>query len=242
MSQFTEIGRIAQVNRYPVKSMGGEHLDAVDLRWTGFDGDRQFAFHKTQEKSRFPWFTARMYSEMVLFGARYQDPAAIKTSAVTVTLPEGGACDVTAPELTARFSAAAKTDVGLIQVGRGNFDSMPVSVLGLGTIDAVSAAHYGRGGRAVETARFRPNIVIDTGRESDWMDKCLVFGDAETGPRLRVNKPIDRCAFITVDPATAAHDPKLLRTVVEHFNNQVGAYCVPERLGVLTAGMKVWLA
>lgn len=238
MNAFTEIGRVTQVNPYPVKSMRGEALESVDLRWSGFDGDRQFAFHKTAEKSRFPWFTARIFSEMVLFTASYTVPASINTSAVRVALPEGGTCDVAAPELCARFSAAAKTDVGLIQVGRGNFDAMPVSVVGQGTLDAVSAAH----GRPVESMRFRPNIVIDAGHERDWMDKCLVFGDAETGPRLRVNKPIERCAFITVDPATAARDPKLLRTVVEHFNNQVGAYCVPERLGVLSPGMKVWLA
>jgi uncharacterized protein YcbX len=238
MSELIEIGRVTQVNRYPVKSMRGEVLDTADIRWTGFDGDRQFAFHKIEEKSRFPWFTARIYAEMVLFTARYQDPASLKTSSVTVTLPEGGTCDVKSSDLTARFSAAAKTDVGLIQIGRGTFDSMPISVVGQGTIDAVSTAH----GRLVETARFRPNIVIDTGREGDWMDKCLIFGDAETGPRLRVNKPIDRCAFITVDPATAIRDPKLLRTVVENFDNHVGAYCVPERLGLLNVGAKVWLA
>ena len=238
MNALTEIGRVAQVNRYPVKSMRGEALDTIDVRWTGFDGDRQFAFHKTEEKSRFPWFTARIFSEMVLFSARYHDPASTKISGVSIALPEGGTCDVDAPELAARFSAAAGTDVGLIRVGRGNFDAMPVSVVGQGTLDAVGAAH----GRPVEAIRFRPNIVIDAGHERDWLDKCLVFGDAGTGPRLRVNKPIERCAFITIDPNTAARDPRLLRTVVENFNNEVGAYCVPERLGILSPGMKVWLA
>jgi uncharacterized protein YcbX len=238
VSELIEIGRVAQVNRYPVKSMRGEALAAIDIGWSGFDGDRQYAFLRTQDRSRFPWFTARIYSEMVLYSARYDAPDATKSSTVKVQGPDGAFCDVTAPALTAYFSTAAKEDVGLLRLGRGAFDAMPISVVGQGTLDAVQDAY----GQTVAPARFRPNIIIDSGRERDWLGKCLVFGDAETGPRLRVNKPIDRCAFITVDPVTAVRDPKLLRCVVENFDNQVGAYCVPERLGALNAGAKVWLA
>ena len=238
MSELIEIGRVAQVNRYPVKSMRGEGLASVDIGWSGFDGDRQYAFYRAQDRSRFPWFTARIFSEMVLYSARYDEPDATKSSTVTVLMPGGETCDITAPALTAHFSAAAKEDVGLLRLGRGAFDAMPISVVGQGMLDAVQDAY----GQTVASARFRPNIIIDSGSERDWLGKCLVFGDAQTGPRLRVNKPIDRCAFITVDPVTAARDPKLLRCMAESFDNKVGAYCVPEHLGILNAGAKVWLA
>ncbi|MHB1207329.1 MAG: MOSC domain-containing protein [Rhodospirillaceae bacterium] len=238
MSQLIEIGRIAQVNRYPVKSMRGEALEAIDVGWSGFDGDRQYAFYRTRDGSRFPWFTARIFAELVLFSARYGDPGSTKNSDVKVHMPDGETCEVTAPTLAARLSAAANEDVGLIRLGRGTFDSMPISVVGQGMLDAVQDAY----GQTVASARFRPNIIIDRGSERDWIGRCLVVGDPETGPRLRVNKPIDRCAFITVDPETAARDAKLLRCVVENFDNQVGAYCVPERLGTITVGAKVWLA
>src|SRR6185312_4485184 len=125
-----EIGRIARINRYPVKSMRGEALENVQVGWTGLDGDRQYAFHKTEAPARFPWFTARLYAEMVLYAPRYENPADTKTSPVAVTLPDNTVCDVAAPELTARFSAEAGTDVGLIRLGRGCHDSLPLSVIG----------------------------------------------------------------------------------------------------------------
>lgn len=238
MSELIEIGRIAQVNRYPVKSMRGEALQTIDVGWSGFDGDRQYAFYRTQDRSRFPWFTARIFAELVLFSARYEDPSGPKNSGVEIHMPDGETCDVAAPALAARLSAAAQEDVGLLRLGRGTFDSMPVSVVGQGMLDAIQDAY----GQTVAPARFRPNIIIDRGSERDWIGKCLVVGDPETGARLRVNKAIDRCAFITIDPVTAIRDAKLLRCVVENFGNQVGAYCVPERLGTVTAGAKVWLA
>ena len=207
------------------------------MTWSGFDGDRQYAFYRTQDRSRFPWFTARIFSEMVLFSARYEDSSSTKSSGVRVQTPDGASCEVTDPALIARLSVAAKEDVGLIRLGRGTFDSMPISVVGQGMLDAVQNTY----GQPVAAARFRPNIIIDSGSERDWMGKCLIIGDPDTGPRLRVNKPIDRCAFITVDPVTAARDAKVLRCVVENFNNQVGAYCVPERLGTVAVGAKVWL-
>ncbi len=237
MNQPTEIGRVARLYRYPVKSMRGEALDGIALGWTGLDGDRQYAFHKPTAPSRFPWFTARIHAEMVLYTARY-GAADTKTAPVAVTAPDGAVFDVASPGLTARFADAAGMAVGMIRLGRGCHDSLPVSVIGQGTIDDLSAAH----GTAVGIDRFRPNIVIDAGRERDWLDKTLIFGDPDNGVRLQVNRPIERCAFITVDPETAARDATLMRTVVENFNNEIGVHCVPERLGGLAPGMKVWLA
>ena len=237
MSQLTEIGRVAAVRRYPVKSMRGESLPRIALTWTGFDGDRQYAFHTPAAPSRFPWFTARIHAEMVLYTARYGADDT-KTAPVTVTAPGGAAFDIAAPELIARFSEAAGTEVGMIRLGRGCYDTLPVSIIGQDTLDAVSAAH----GAAVNTDRFRPNIVIDTGREQNWLGRTLVFGDAATGVRLNISKPIQRCSFITVDPETAARDATLMRTVVERFNNEIGVYGVPERLGDLAPGITVWLA
>ena len=68
----------------------------LGLGWTGLDGDRQYAFHKPTAPSRFPWFTARIHAEMVLYTARYGH-ADTKTAPVTVTAPRGPNTSVTIP-------------------------------------------------------------------------------------------------------------------------------------------------
>src|SRR5664279_6322588 len=41
-----EIGQIAALYRYPVKSMRGEALDTATMGWHGLDGDRRLAFRR----------------------------------------------------------------------------------------------------------------------------------------------------------------------------------------------------
>lgn len=234
MGGLTEIGRVAEIHRYPVKSMQGQSLESVEVRWNGLDGDRQYAFVKTEDTSRFPWATGRIFAGMVLWQARY-DAADTKTARVQVTMDDGATHDVTAPELAARLSTEMGADVGLLRLARGTFDSMPISVIGRQTLDELANKSDG----LAVALRFRPNIVIDGGSERDWIGGCLVFED--TPLRLRVDRPIERCSMITIDPLTAARNPKLMRTVVEDFDNQIGAYCTPETPGQFAVGTKVWL-
>lgn len=70
-----EVGTVAALYRYPVKSMRGEAMERARLRWTGIDGDRQYAFYRAANASRSPWLTARQLAEMVLYAPRYADPA-----------------------------------------------------------------------------------------------------------------------------------------------------------------------
>ncbi len=233
-----EIGRVAAIYRHPVKSMRGERLDSAALGWNGIDGDRQYAFYKATDGSRFPWLSGRDIAALVLHRARYLDPANPRNSAVRVTVPEGAEFDVRDPDLAGRLGAAAGREIRLLQLGRGTFDSMPISVVTRATLDAV-----GRGfGRPLEEARFRINIILDSDRrEGDWLGGTLVFGDGAEQPRLGVNRRIARCRMITIDPETAATDPAILRLVAQRFDNEIGVYCTPDTTGILCKGDPVRL-
>jgi len=62
-----EIGSVEAIFRYPVKSMAGERLDAVNLGWHGIDGDRRLAFRRIGDRSGFPWLTAGKLPDLLLF-------------------------------------------------------------------------------------------------------------------------------------------------------------------------------
>ena len=237
MMHGTEIGRVVELNTYPVKSMRGVSETAVELGWTGLAGDRQYAFVKSGDTTRFPWLTGRDFSQLVLFQARYADQGKPRNSAVQVTAPDGETFDIRSPELLKRIAAGADHEGFLLQVGRGTFDSGPVSVMGTATMDAVSRA----AARPLERARFRQNIVIEGARETEWLGGTLVFGDGEDAPRLHLNEQIDRCVMVTIDPNTATRDPAVMRVVAEQFDNKIGAYGVTVRTGIIKLGDSVRL-
>jgi uncharacterized protein len=235
MSEF-EIGTVAALWRYPVKSMQGEALQSVELRWTGLNGDRQYAFYRAADKSRFPWLTGRTVPELVRYVARYDNPTDPRKSPLRVTTPDGATFEAHDEALHKRLSDAAGEAVHLLQVGRGTFDSGPVSVIATATEATLDAAF----GAPLGTRRFRPNIVIKSDRpETEWLGATLVFGDGPNAARLRLNRPIERCSFITIDPDTAAKDPRVLRMVAQDFDNQVGAYGATEADGMIQVGDRV---
>ncbi|HEX2116097.1 MAG TPA: MOSC N-terminal beta barrel domain-containing protein [Alphaproteobacteria bacterium] len=233
-----DVGVVAALYRYPVKSMQGEALQSAQLRWTGLDGDRQYAFYRAADKSRFPWHTGREVPDLVRHIARYADPADTRRSPVQVTTPDGASFDIAAEELRKRLSDAAGEEVRLLQVGRGTFDSGPVSVISTATEAKLDRAF----GAPLGLRRFRPNIVIRGDKaEIGWLGGTLVFGERAESARLRLNRPIERCAFITIDPDTAAKDTSVMRMVVQDFNNEVGAYGATDAAGTINVGDRVRL-
>lgn len=236
-----DIGTVKQLNRFPVKSFAGESLKQAALKWSGIDGDRQYAFYKAGDGSRFPWLTGRAVSRINTYTARFTEPDNPRKSEVRVRLgrDEYGLRD---ESLRAKLSDALGEEVRLIQIGRGIFDTMPVSVMATATPLLVEAA----AGVPIDPRRFRANIIIETAfgeayRETHWVGGTLVFGEGPEAPRLLVSSPIDRCAMITIDPDTGERNPAILKTVVERFDNFIASRCSPAALGTIRVGDRVRL-
>ncbi|MDQ1742160.1 MAG: uncharacterized protein QOE23_499, partial [Pseudonocardiales bacterium] len=64
-SRAEQVGTVALLTRYPVKSMRGEQLEVGKLRGTGLFGDRQYAFLRSNDRTRFPWLTGRQLPDLV---------------------------------------------------------------------------------------------------------------------------------------------------------------------------------
>ena len=217
-------------------------MDAAALHWTGLHGDRQYAFCKAADTSDFPWLTGREAPSLVQHAACYSDPGDPRQARVCVTAADGTEFDVTDPGLAKRLAEAVNAPVRLLRLGRGAFDAMPVSVLTTNMGEAIDRAH----GAPVSLDRFRANLVIRPDdpavTEQDWLGLALAFGDASAAPVLRLDWPIPRCAMVAIDPVTAARNSGVLRTVVQHFGNEVGAYCAVQAPGVIRLGDRVRLA
>jgi uncharacterized protein len=78
---WTESGHLETIFRYPVKSMAGERLEAVDLGWHGVASDRRLAFRRLEDQGGFPWLTAGKLAEL-LPGRRGRRPATGRRAAL----------------------------------------------------------------------------------------------------------------------------------------------------------------
>jgi uncharacterized protein YcbX len=232
------VGRVLELNRFPVKSMAADPVTSVEVDWQGIEGDRQYAFYRTGDPSSFPWLTAREWPEMVRFAPRFRDPAEPKMSPVDVRGPDGRWQPLHDPDLLARLAAGADCTLGLLQLGRGTHDAMPVSIATTATHEALDAAH----GAPLDRRRFRTNIVIQSDLpEKDWAGRRLGFGGWDDSAQLLVTDTIPRCAFITIDPDTGDRDPTVMRTVAQKFGNRIGIYATAARQGQVRLGDKVML-
>ncbi|MBE2225152.1 MAG: MOSC domain-containing protein [Anaerolineae bacterium] len=228
-----EVGVVKALYRYPVKSMRGESLMATNVGWHGLDGDRRYAFVRGDVVSSFPWLTGRQVPDMLRYAPRYTDPADVKRSEVLVETVNGRSLPVTSPELLAELAGLYGAEVSLINIGRGAFDSIPLSVMSTATAEALGA----------DFRRFRQNIVIETvsGKpfaEEEWVGQALVFGD---GVRIRLNQRIPRCVMVNLDAETAVSDPAILKTIAQTRDNCVGVHASTEVPGRIAVGDVVWL-
>ena len=227
------IGHVTSLVRFPVKSMAGEALSVAELDWQGIEGDRQYAFLRRANGTRFPWLTAREVPALVLHTARFADPGAPRTSAVMVDTPDGATVSLHDASLCAHLEAAAGEPVGLIQSARGIYDSMPVSIQTSAGHAALEAAH----GTTLDVRRFRSNIVVESDVPPDELQGLrLAFGGAEDGAVVLCADPIPRCVITTIDPDTGGKEPRVLRTVAQVFGNAYGIYAAPARPGLIRLG------
>lgn len=199
-----EIGRIAGLFRYPIKSMKGISLDSAMLGWHGVEGDRRFAFRRMADKVDFPWLTAGRLPALLLYEPILQNDALTQ-----VRTPEGAVLEIYSEALRQEVSQRFGQEVELMQCKHGIFDEASVSVISANTIAGLAKQL----GKDVDQRRFRPNILLETASpeifsEDEWVGSTLVFGDATAGAAVNVTLRDLRCNMINLDPDTVAQEER----------------------------------
>src|SRR5947209_12029575 len=185
--------QIAQLWRYPVKSMAGEPLQATALTAAGIPGDRVLYVLD----SRGEILSAR--TKPRLLGHR----AAIdERGEVTVDgLPWQD------PRVAEAVTAAAGPGSRLVPAtGPERFDILPLLVA---TDGAVHELGY-------DMRRLRPNVVIGDVEglaERTWEWRCLVT----SGAAIALADLRGRCIMTTFDPDTVTQDVNVLRRIRTGF-------------------------
>ncbi|MEP7309106.1 MAG: MOSC N-terminal beta barrel domain-containing protein [Acidobacteriota bacterium] len=204
---------VAEIWRYPVKSMAGERLDHVGVGPLGLQGDR--IVHVEDRRGRV--VTARTHPR--LLGCR-------------ASLDENGEPLVDGRVWTAASVRAAIE--GIVGAGAhlvrdesaGRFDILPLLVATDGAIRA-----FGYDGR-----RLRPNLVVGGVpglEERTWPGSCLRVGEVLIGLEdLR-----GRCVMTTFDPDTLEQSRQVLTGIVQRFGGKLALNAAVIRGGQIREGV-----
>jgi uncharacterized protein YcbX len=202
---------VAEIWRYPVKSMRGERLEETELLAAGIPGDRVVQVRAPDGRM----LTARNYPDLLglsgtlgaggeplVDGIPWDDPRSLR-----------------AVRLRAWDGASLARDESLER-----FDVLPITVATDGAAEAIG----------IDVRRLRPNILVagvDGLAERDWVGLRIRIGEAV----LQVVKLRSRCVMTTFDPDTLEPDPSILRRIVENFEGLAALDCAvlePSRIAV----------
>jgi uncharacterized protein len=226
-----ELGRVAALWRYPVKSMAGESLDSIEVSWHGFAGDRRWAFVQAGlERSDFPWLTIRERSDMWRYQPAFADPDSPDKSRTLVRTPDGRELDVVDPALAAELAEGAQ----VIKQNRGVFDTSPLSLTTAQSVAAVGSLVDAE----LDPRRFRPNILVEAAEpfaEDGWVGSVLEIGSA----RIRVDRRDERCVMVNVDPATTERNAAVLKAIARERDACLGVYASTVKPGRIRVGDRV---
>lgn len=245
--------KITSIYRYPVKGLSAEKLAQVAV--TPFEGlplDRVFtlALSATGYDPAAPGFMPKTRLVVLL---RHERLAALRTGYDSdhrlLTISLDGRVEVRADpfdnrgrreieEFFARFLATDLRDderPTLVHAPGHNFFDVPEKWLSLVNLASVRALGE-KLGETLDPIRFRANVYFDGAppwSEFDWADRAMRIGAA----RLRVVRPITRCAATDVNPETAERDQNLTKSLMRGFGHaQMGIYAEVISAGAIGAG------
>jgi uncharacterized protein YcbX len=217
--------KVAEIRRYPIKSLLGERLATAEVDERGLLGDRLWAVRDPDGKLGSGKNTRRFRRMPGLFTLRGQagDPVP------TLELPDGrrfaadepAGHEVVSEVLGRRVTIEREADVM-------HHDEGPVSLISTAALRRLGDLV----GEPVDPLRFRANLLVDVPGsdfpEDGWLGRAVRVGSEVV---LRPRGRLARCVMIDLAQEGAPEHGHLLRTVAEHHDLTFGVWATVERPG-----------
>src|SRR5436190_20509491 len=244
--------------------MSGEAMTEAFMGFSGFYGDRCFAFKNSAARKGFPYLNATVQQQMLRYRPQFRhveraakppnlaeaksiapgvNPANAEPNdlLLDVVTPSGAVVAVDDPALIEMLGEGLRGEnhLMLVRSDRALTDCRPVSLISLQTIRQVEAEL----GIPIDKRRFRANVYLDLASGDGFAEDELV------GRRLRIGSHAvmmvlerdPRCKMISLDPDTGEHNPEVFRKVVQVHAAFAGMYCAVLVEGILTKGDSIEL-
>jgi uncharacterized protein YcbX len=224
------VAEAAVLQRFPVKSMGGERLESVDVLDRGLVGDREWAVYGADGKLASGKHSARF---------RRMDPvfelvARRDGDHTVVLLPDGAEHVAGEPGTDDSLSQYFDEPVWLRrETDVMHQDQATFSLVGTATL--VELGHHEGDGRPVDPRHIRANLVVQNDQpyaEESWIGREITVGTV----RVRVTEAIQRCRMVGVAQVGLPERPGMLRAISDHHDLLAGVYATVLRPGRVAVG------
>lgn len=221
---------VAELWRYPVKSLLGEQLESAAIDHRGVVGDRLYAVTDRTGKLGSGKSTRRFRRLDGLF----ELSARTGPNGPLVALPDKRELPVGAPELDLFLSARYGDDLRVLREdGVPHHDAAPLHLVTTASLRWLAERLPGS---QVDRRRFRPNVVVEAAGaervEDAWVGRRFSVGEAV----IRVVERTERCVMVTNAQSELDKDPDVLRAVTELNDACLGVLATVEEPGVVRVG------
>ena len=180
-------------DRYPVKSLGGELVVRLGVDLRGCIGDRLWSVRTLNGKIGSGKNTRRFASVPGLLSLR----ACESDGGIDVRFPDGSSFRVDAAAAAEHLSGVLGQPLTFaMESSVSHFDDGPVSLLGLGSVEALAKAR----GETVDPGRFRANVLLEDVEpfaEDAWIGRSVSVGTAV----LHITMASPRCVMVDMETA-----------------------------------------
>jgi uncharacterized protein YcbX len=227
------VGRVAELWRYPVKSVAGERCHELDFDARGADGDRAFALYGADGKIG-SGKTTRRFRRM---DGLLHYAASLDGGVPLIACPDGSRVRAGEPAADAALSAALGEPISVRpEHGIPHFDAAPVHLLSTASLHWL-AARLGDAS-APDIRRFRPNILLDVPAagerpEDGWRGRTLLVGDTV---QIDIVERAERCVMTTMSQQALDEDARVLRTLGQLNDACFGVYASVRSPGRVRVG------
>ncbi len=221
---------VAELWRYPVKSLLGEQLQQAEVESRGVIGDRLYAVTDRDGKLG-SGKTSRRFRRL---DGLFELQARSGGERPLVTLPDGRELEAGGAELDAFLSERYADNLRVLQEdGVPHHDAAPLHLL---TTSSVRWLRSILSASCIDVRRFRPNVLLETAgaelAEDAWVGRRFALG----GTVIRVIDRTERCVMTTNAQSELPKDPAVLRAVTELNDACLGIYASVERGGIIRVG------
>ncbi len=259
--QRQQIGVVAALWRYPVKSMRGEPISTAAVTEHGLAGDRAWALRETEYGGI---VSARTWPAMLQLRATWtRDPLRDAGARVRIELPGGAIIHADDSAASRTLSDFLRREVRLERVrrepitpaereaimrgeamppARDFFDEEVMHLIATGTLAHLRALNGGASD--FDPRRFRANIIVDTGAKADgFVEDGWLEGMLEIGAAVRITgmRPALRCAITTHPQDELPHDAAILRTAWRFHQAYAGIFAAVGAEGAIRVGDPIYL-